>query len=64
MGVISNGEYGIEEGLMYSYPVTIKDKKWTIVTGLEIDDFARAKMDLTATELSEEKVMALDTCSD
>ncbi|XP_073247704.1 malate dehydrogenase, cytoplasmic-like isoform X2 [Porites lutea] len=56
MGVVSDGSYGIPEGIVYSYPVTIsKDKKWQIVQGLTIDDFSREKMDATAKELLEEK---------
>jgi len=58
MGVISDGSYGIEAGLMYSFPVTIKNKEWTIVKGLDIDDFAREKMDATAKELCEERAEA------
>ena len=55
MGVVSNGSYGIPEGIVYSYPMTIKNKKWEIVQGLPIDDFSREKMDATAKELLEEK---------
>lgn len=55
MGVVSDGSYGIPEGIVYSYPVTIKDQKWEIVQGLTIDDFSREKMDATAKELLEEK---------
>merc|ERR1712241_1582841 len=62
MGVISDGSYGIKEGLMYSYPVSISNKQWTIVPGLEINDFAREKMDLTAKELEEELDAALQEC--
>merc|ERR1711915_962403 len=54
MGVFSDGSYNTPEGVMYSFPVTIKDKKWTIVKDLPIDDFSREKMDLTAKELCEE----------
>lgn len=55
MGVYSNGEYGIEQGLIYSYPCTCKDGAWHIVEGLDIDDFSRQKMDATAKELGEER---------
>lgn len=64
MGVISDGSYGIREGLMYSYPVKISDKKWSIVQGLSIDNFAREKMDLTAAELAEELDAALAECQE
>ena len=50
--------YGIEEGLMYSFPVTCADGKWSIVQGLAIDDRSRGLMDATAAELKEEKAMA------
>ena len=55
MGIPSDGSYGIPEGLMYSYPVTIKDGEYSIVEGLRVDDFSREKMDATAQELSEER---------
>lgn len=64
MGVISDGSYGIREGLMYSYPVRVVDKKWTIVQGLNIDDFAREKLDATAAELAEELDAAMEECQD
>ncbi|GFO07346.1 malate dehydrogenase [Plakobranchus ocellatus] len=62
MGVISDGSYGIREGLMYSYPVRIKNKTWSIVQGLDINQFAREKMDATAAELTEELEAALAEC--
>jgi malate dehydrogenase len=55
MAVVSDGSYGIPEGLIYSYPVTTRDGTWEIVQGLEIDDFSRGKMDATAAELVEER---------
>ena len=55
MGIVSDGSYGIPEGLMYSFPVTIADGKYSIVQGLDVSDFSREKMDATATELSEER---------
>lgn len=64
MGMISDGSYGIEKGLMYSFPVSIKDKVCKIVPGLSISDFAREKMDLTAAELDDELKAALAECSD
>ncbi|WP_444996888.1 malate dehydrogenase [Aliikangiella sp. IMCC44359] len=60
MAVFSDGSYGIEEGLIYSYPVTCKDGDWTIVTGLENNDFIVSKMKESEKELQEER----DTCSD
>ncbi len=55
MGVPSDGSYGISEGVVYSYPVTSKDGNYEIVQGLEIDEFSREKMDVTAQELHEER---------
>lgn len=55
MGVVSDGSYGVPEGIVYSYPMMITKQKWQIVKGLVIDDFSREKMDATATELQEEK---------
>src|SRR5690348_1068479 len=45
MAVASDGSYGVPEGIVYSYPVTTSGGDWTIVQGLEIDDFSRGKMD-------------------
>lgn len=58
MGVMSDGSYGIPEGIIYSYPLKITNKTYEIVQGLDISDFAREKMDLTAKELSEENEVA------
>lgn len=55
MAVPSDGSYGIPEGIVYSYPVTTSNGDWSIVEGLEIDDFSRARMDATAAELLEER---------
>ncbi|MDG1750006.1 MAG: malate dehydrogenase [Porticoccaceae bacterium] len=54
MGVISNGSYGIADGLIYSFPCTCKNGDWAIVEGLDINDFSRAKMIATEKELLEE----------
>ncbi len=55
MGVVSDGQYGIESGLVYSFPVTVVDGEVTIVNGLEINEFSRQRMQLTETELKEER---------
>jgi malate dehydrogenase len=55
MGVPSDGSYGIPEGLVYSFPVTCKDGDYSIVQGLEIDEFSRSMMDATQKELEEER---------
>ena len=55
MGVPSDGSYGIEKGLIYSYPVTVSDGEISIVQGLDINDFSREKMRITEQELMEER---------
>lgn len=55
MGVCSDGSYGIAEGLIYSFPCRCKNGDWTIVQGVEVGDFSRAKMSATEKELSEER---------
>jgi malate dehydrogenase len=55
MGVPSDGSYGIKEGVIYSYPVTIKDGAYQIVQGLSVDEFSRKRMDATEKELREER---------
>lgn len=65
MGVPSDGSYGIEKGLIYSFPVVIKpDHSYSIVQGLPISDFAREKMNVTQKELVEEKNDAMQTVQD
>lgn len=55
MAICSDGSYGIEEGLMYSFPVTCAGGAYQVVSGLTISDFSRAKMDATQQELQEER---------
>ncbi|MEO6020697.1 MAG: malate dehydrogenase [Knoellia sp.] len=55
MSVRSDGSYGVEEGLISSFPVTVKDGQWSIVQGLEIDEFSRGKIDASVAELAEER---------
>ena len=55
MGVYSDGSYGIEEGLIYSFPCTCSNGNWEIVQGLDISDFSREKMLATEKELKEER---------
>lgn len=55
--VSSDGSYGVEAGLISSFPVRSDGKRWEIVKGLEIDAFSRAKIDATVAELKEERVM-------
>ena len=55
MGVPSDGSYGIPEDVIYGVPVTCANGEYTRVSGLEIDEFSRARMDLTLKELFEER---------
>ncbi|MFZ3323393.1 MAG: malate dehydrogenase [Usitatibacter sp.] len=55
MGIPSDGSYGIPEGLMFGYPVTCAGGQYTIVKGLEHNDFAKGKISATQKELSEER---------
>jgi len=55
MGVYSDGSYGIEEGLIYSFPCVCKNGDWEIVQGLDVDAFSQAKMKATEVELQEER---------
>ena len=54
MAIPSDGSYGVPEGIVYSFPVTAKDGKYEIVQGLEINEFARKRMEITAKELLDE----------
>ena len=60
MAVCSDGSYGVEEGLISSFPVKCSNSNWEIVQDLEIDDFSKIKIDASVKELSEER----DTVSD
>ena len=53
--VMSDGSYGVPEGIISSFPAVSENGEWKIVQGLEIDDFSRAKIDASAAELLEEK---------
>ena len=55
MGVISDGSYNIEPGLIYSFPCRCAGGDWEIVRDLELSGFSREKMDATAQELTEER---------
>jgi len=63
MGVFSDGSYGTPEGVMFSFPITIKDGKWSIVQGLQMSDFAKEKLALTGKELCEEREEAMAVCN-
>jgi malate dehydrogenase len=53
--IMSDGSYGVPEGLISSFPVTAADGAWSIVRGLDVDDFSRAKIDASVAELVEER---------
>lgn len=53
--VMSDGSYGVPEGIISSFPCTSVGGEWKIVEGLEIDEFSRGKIDASAAELVEER---------
>ncbi len=55
MGVYSDGSYGIQEGLIYSFPCVCKGGDWEIVQGVELNEFSVEKMKATEQELAEER---------
>ncbi|MES2325434.1 MAG: malate dehydrogenase [Pseudomonadota bacterium] len=55
MGIPSDGSYGIPEGTMFGFPVTVEGGEYTIVQGLAIDAFSQERINLTLKELTEER---------
>jgi malate dehydrogenase len=55
MGVPSDGSYGVPEGLISGFPCTCENGEWSIVRGLELDEFSRARIDASVAELVEER---------
>ncbi len=55
MAVYSDGSYGIEEGLIFSYPVRCQNGQYQIIKGLEINEFSQEKLNATELELKEER---------
>ena len=55
MGVYCDGSYGMDKGLIYSFPVTCSGGDWKIIQGREVNDFSREKMRATEQELKEER---------
>ena len=55
MGVPSDGSYGIEEGLIFGFPVTCSGGSYQIVQGLELNDFSKSRLDVTVKELADER---------
>jgi malate dehydrogenase len=55
MAIPSDGSYGVQEGLISSFPVTVTDGEYKIVQGLELSEFSRGRIDATVAELAEER---------
>ena len=55
MGIPSDGSYGIDEGLIFGFPVTCSDGSYEIVQGLELNDFSQSRLDVTVNELKDER---------
>lgn len=55
MAVYSDGSYGIQKGLIYSFPCRCKNGEWEIVQGVQVGEFSQARMKATETELAEER---------
>jgi malate dehydrogenase len=55
MGVVSDGSYNVPEGLISGFPCTCSGGEWSIVQGLDVDDFSRSKIDASIAELQEER---------
>ena len=53
--IVSDGSYGVPEGLVSSFPVTASNGTWEIVQGLDISDFSRERIDASVAELGEER---------
>ncbi|HET9417840.1 MAG TPA: malate dehydrogenase, partial [Chthoniobacterales bacterium] len=57
VAVCSDGSYGVEEGLICSFPVRSRGGKWEIVKDVSLNEFSKAKFDASVAELKEEKSM-------
>jgi len=55
MAVLSDGSYAVPEGLISSFPGDHQGRNWSIVQGLEIDDFSRGRIDKSTAELADER---------
>jgi malate dehydrogenase len=60
VAVCSDGSYGVEKGLMSSFPIRTTGSGWEIVQGVPINDFSREKIDLSVKELAEERSLVSD----
>jgi malate dehydrogenase len=57
VSVLSDGSYGVEKGIISSFPIRTDGKKWEIVQGVPVNEFSRSKIDATVNELKEEKAL-------
>ena len=55
MAIPSDGAYGVAEGIISSFPVTCSGGEYSVVEGLDIDDYSRAKIDASVAELADER---------
>ena len=60
MGIVSDGSYGVPQGLVSSFPVTTRNGAWEIVQGLDVNEFSRARIDASVAELAEERDAVLE----
>jgi len=57
VAVVSDGSYGVEKGILSSFPITSDGSQWSIVQDVPIDAFSRGKIDASVTELTDEREM-------
>jgi malate dehydrogenase len=55
MAIPSDGSYGVDEGIISSFPVTCSGGAYEVVAGLELDDFSKSRIEVTVNELKEER---------
>ncbi len=63
MGICSTGDYGTEKDLMFSYPINCNNKEYSVVTGLELNEFSQEMIALSEQELIQERDMVKDLLS-
>ena len=57
VAVCSDGSYGVEKGIISSFPIRTDGSKWEIVQGVPVNEFSRSKIDASVNELKEEKAL-------
>jgi len=55
MGIPSDGSYGVDEGLIFGFPVTCAGGSYQVVQGLELNEFSQSRLDVTVNELRDER---------